>query len=73
MRALGEVDRNAQFARGHGEAVDVVLVLVGDDDGVQRLRLFAGQLHAPEELAAAQAGIDQDPRAPAGDNCAVAL
>ena len=34
---------------------------------------FPGQLHAPEELAATQAGIDEDARAAAGENRAVAL
>ena len=55
MRGLSKVNRNAEFARRDGEAVDVVLVLVGDDDGVEGCGVFAGQLHAPEKLAAAQA------------------
>ena len=48
-------------------------MFVGDDDGVQGLWLFAGQLHAPEQLAATEAAIDQDAGMAAGDNCAVAF
>ena len=73
VRALGKVHRNAQLARRHGHAVHVVRVLMGNDDGVQRLRLFAGQLHAPEELPAAQPAIHQDARPAPGDNRALPL
>ena len=73
VRGLGKVHGNAELAGGDGEAVDVVLMLVGDDDGVQGFRVFAGQRHAAEELAAAQPCVDQDPGAAAGDNGAVAL
>jgi len=62
-----------QLAGGDSQAVDVVGVLVGDDDGVEGFRVFAGQFHAAEELAAAQAGIDQDARAATGDNGRVAF
>ena len=58
VRGLGEVDGDAELARGDGEAVDVVGVLVGDDDGVEGVGLFAGLVHAAEELAAAEAGVD---------------
>ena len=73
VSGLGEVDRNAEFAGGDGEAVDVVHVLMGDDDGVEGVGVFAGQLHAAEEFAAAQAAIDEDAGAAAGDNRAVAF
>ena len=53
MRSLGKVDRDAKFARGYGQAVDVVLVLVSDHDGVEGLRSFFSELHAPEKFAAA--------------------
>ena len=51
----------------------MVGVLVGDEDGVQRLRLLARQLHAPEEFPATQPAIDQNARPPAGDNRALPL
>ena len=71
--AFGEVDRNAQFAGGDGEAGDVVGMLVGDDDGVEGGWVFAGFAHTAEEFAAAKAGVDEDSRIAAGDNGAVAL
>ena len=43
VRALGKVDGNAKFARCDGKPVDMVLVLVGDDDGVEGLRFLVGQ------------------------------
>jgi len=64
MCSLGKVNRNAELARRDGEATDVVLVLVGDDNGVEGCGIFAGQLHAAEKLAAAQACVYQDARAP---------
>jgi len=71
--AFCEVDRDAQFAGGDGQAGDVVRMLVGDDDGVEGFRVFSDQLHAAEELAAAEAGVDQDAGAAAGDNGRVAF
>ena len=73
MRALGKVHRNPQLPRRHRQPVHVVRMLVGNDDRIQRLRLLAGQPHAPEQLPAAQPGIQKNPRPPAGDNRAVAL
>jgi hypothetical protein len=73
MCGICEVNRDAKFAGGDGEAVDVVLVFVGDDDGVEGAGVFFRERHATEEFAAAQAGVDEDARAPAGDNGAVAL
>jgi len=45
---------------------------VGDDDGVEGFRVFASQIHAPEELAAAQARVDENARASSGENRAIA-
>ena len=73
MGALGEVDRNAEFARSDGKAGDVVGVLVGDDDGVERGGIFVGEAHAAEEFAATEAGVDENAGVSAGDNRAVAL
>ncbi len=72
VRGLSKVHRDTQPAGRHGEAVHVVLVLVGDDDGVEGRGIFAGQLHAPEDLAATQARVDEDARAAAAKNRAVA-
>ena len=79
VRGFREVDGDAEFAGGNGEAVDVVLVLVGDEDCVEGAGVFASKFHAAEELAAAQAGIDQNARGSlgavrtAGDDAAVSL
>jgi len=48
-------------------------MLVGDDDGVERGWIFIGKTHTPEELAAAQAGVDQDPGLATGDDGAIAF
>jgi len=42
----------------------VVLVLVGNDDGVEGLRIFAGQPHAAMEFAATKACVNQDAGSP---------
>ncbi len=72
VRALSKVHRDAQLTRCNGQAVHVVLVLVGNDDGVERRGLFPGQLHAPKELAATEAGIDEDAGAATGEYRTVA-
>ena len=48
-------------------------VLVGDDDGVKRRGIFVDKPHAPEEFAATEAGVDENPGVAAGDNRAVAF
>ncbi len=73
MRALGKVNRNAQLARRHRQAAHVVGVLMRNQNRVQRLRLLARQLHAPEQLAAAQPRIHQNPRTAARDDRRVPL
>jgi len=57
MRAFGKVHRNAELAGCHSKPAHVVGVLVGDDDCVQSGRIFVGQLHAAEQLSAAQPGV----------------
>ena len=56
---FGEVDGNLQAARQNGEAGDVVLMLVGDQDGVERAGVFAGKSHSLEQFAAREARIDE--------------
>ena len=73
MGHLREVDGDAELAGGDGEAVDVVLMLVGDEDGVEGAGVFSGGLHALEDFSATYAGIDEDACAAAGDNGCVAL
>ncbi len=66
MCCFSEINRDAEFTGGDGEAVDVVLMLVGDEDGIERGGIFADLLHAAEEFAAAQACIHEDARLAAG-------
>jgi hypothetical protein len=73
MGRLREEDRHIQPARQHGQSGHVVLVLVRNQDGVQQRRVFARQIHAPQDLTAAQTGIDEDARARRSDDGAVAL
>ena len=70
---LGDVDRDAEFARGYAEAGNVIRVLVGDDDGVEGRGIFTGELHTAEEFAATEAGVDEDAGMAASHNCAVAF
>ena len=70
---LGEVDGDAQAAGEGGEAGDVVLMLVGDEDGVEGGGIFVGELHALEQLAAGEAGVDEQAGVGGGDDRGVAL
>ncbi len=70
---FGEEDGDLEAAGKDGEAGDVVLVLVGDEDGVELCRVFSGERQALEKLAAGEAGVDQDAGAGAGDDGAVAF
>jgi hypothetical protein len=73
MRALGKIHGNSQLARRDRQTMDMVHMLVGHDDRIQRFRLLSGQAHASEQLTAAQPGIHQNPRPSTGDNRAVTL
>jgi hypothetical protein len=70
---LGEEDGDAEAAGEDCEAGYVVLMLVGDEDGVELRGVFAGEGHALEEFAAGEAGVDEDAGAGGGDDCAVAF
>jgi hypothetical protein len=70
---LGEEYRNAQPPRQHGEAGDVVDVLMGDEDGAEGGGVFADSGHAPQQLAATQAGVHQDARRSGCNHGGVAL
>ena len=70
---FGEVDGDAQAAGEDGEAGDVVLVLVGDEDGVERGGIFVGEGHALEQFAAGEAGVDEQAGVGGGDDRGVAL
>jgi len=48
VRRLGEEDGDFELACEHAEAGNVVLVLVGDEDGVQRGGVFPGNSHTLE-------------------------
>ena len=73
VRAFGEIYGDSQLARGYAQAVHVILVLVGNEDGVEGGRIFARELHASEELATAEACVNQNARFPARDHDAVAF
>ena len=68
QRELGGVDRNLELAQDPGQAADVVLVAVGQDDGAN-VRLVLNQvgdvgnddIHAEQfRLGEHQAGVDHD-------------
>ena len=42
MGRLGEEDRNVEAASQNRKPGDVILVLVGDQDGIELRRIFAG-------------------------------
>ncbi len=73
MGGLGKEDRNLEAAGEDGEPGDVVLMLVGDEDGVELRGVFAGNRHALEEFAAGETRVNQNPGARAGDDGAVAF
>jgi hypothetical protein len=52
MRWFGEVDRNSEAARENAETGDVILMLVGDEDGVERSWIFSRERHAAAKFAA---------------------
>jgi hypothetical protein len=56
---FGEVDGDVELSGEDAEAGDVVLVLVSDDDGVEGGRVFSGEVHASDEFAAGEPGVDQ--------------
>ena len=64
---FGQEDGNPQGLGDDREAGDVVGVLVGDQDGVDAIEFLAQDRQAATELAAAEAGIDEQARAPGGD------
>jgi len=70
---LGEVDGDTQAAGEGGEAGDVVVMLVGDEDGVQGGGVFVGDGHALEEFTAGEAGVDEQAGVGGGDDRGVAL
>ena len=61
-RAAGGKDRrlHAFGARQHGQAIDMVAMLVGDEDAVQALGIFADGFEAGENLLPVQPRVDQD-------------
>ena len=73
MRSLSEIDRDSQLARQHSNALDVVLMLMSDQDGIDSGRIFAGDLHTLEQFAAGKTRIDQYLGPAARDKGAVPL
>ena len=64
---IGQENGNAQGLGDDGKAGDVVGVLVGDQDGVDAVEFLAEGGQAATELAAAEAGVDEQARAAGGD------
>src|SRR5262245_38380270 len=71
MGGLGHIDRDLQLAGEHGEAADVVLMLVSDEDAVEPAPVLTGACHALECLFAGESSVDEDAGARAGDHGAV--
>ncbi len=72
MCRLRQIYRDPQLPRRYRHPLHMILVLMRDQDRVQRLGLLAGRPHPLHQLAAAQSRIHQNPRRRAGDNRAVA-
>ena len=73
MGGLGEEDGDIEAAGEDSEACYVIDVLVGDEDGVESIGVFAHDGHAAEKFAAGETGIDEDSGAGAGDDGAIAF
>jgi hypothetical protein len=64
MGQPGHINRRFEFelAGDAQQAADVIGVFVGNQNGVERLGLFADESEAPFEFLEAQSGIDEDSR-----------
>ena len=55
----GAVERHAQPAAEHFQAGGVILVLVGEQDAVERSRCDASRFQSQADLLGAEAGVDE--------------
>lgn len=58
-RGAVAVDGNAEFFSDHGEALDVIVMFVGDEDAIEILGCAADGSQSLADLAEAESGIDQ--------------
>jgi len=72
-RAFRGIDRPVELAEENIETLDMVAVFVGYQDSIDRSRVDARDIHAPEEFLRTQAGIDEDGAAAPGDYHAVSF
>ena len=72
MRCPGHVNRNFQLAGQHAQPGNVVRVLMANEDGGQRRRIFAAQAHAANGFASGKPGIHENASTAAGNKRAVA-
>ena len=73
MRGLGKVDGHAQLAGQDRDPLHVVLMFVGDQQGIDGRWIFIGHLHPLQQFPAGEPGIHQDACPAAGDQRAVPL
>ena len=73
MGCLGKVDRHAQLAGQHRDTLHMVLMFVGDQQGIDGRRILIRHLHAFQQFPAGEARIHQDARPAAGHKRAVPL
>ncbi len=57
---LSKEDGNLEAAGQHGEASDVVLVLVGDENCIELARVFSGNGHTLQKFTAGEPCVHQN-------------
>ena len=65
------INRDFEFPAKHFETADVIAVFVGKEDAVELVRGNSALVEAEDELARAQAAVDQQPAMIGCDECAV--
>ena len=63
MGRLRKKNWDTQTPRQRSQAGDMVLVLMGNQNGVKLCRIFPGKTHPPQQLPAAQPRVHQNSRA----------
>ena len=71
MRGLGEVHGHAQLAGQHRDPLHMILMFMGDQQGIDGRRILIRHLHPLEQFPAGESRIHQDARPAAGHECAV--
>jgi hypothetical protein len=73
MGHLGEVDGYAQLARENGDSLHVILMLMRNENGIERVGILTRRAQTLQNLAAGETRIDQNAGATGGDDGAVSL